>query len=212
VDKFSADQERPPIPLVWPIKIGTNLTRPKIVKLENAGFQLLQKERITSTRLFNTTAPPLDLSGVDVPTNPNSYPSSKQSKTTKRFATAPSTKQMQMVASARAMDGTILKVTMIPRPGFGCVLTLQSKPTPIQSIYQLTVSSLPECNCPAFKDMISNFGRKRNSFLHCKHLFFIFVKISNTDPEVDLFIHAPTFSFNEVKFILEGSLLIQSTS
>ena len=119
---------------------------------------------------------------------------------------------MQMVASARAMDGTILKVTMIPRPGFGCVIMLQSKPAPTQSIYQLTVSSLPECNCPAFKDMISKFGRKRNSFLHCKHLYFIFVKVSNLDPEVDLFIHAPTFSFNEVKLILEGGLLTQSTS
>jgi hypothetical protein len=58
MDKFSANQERPPIPFVWPVKIGTNLTRPEIVKLENAGFQLPQKERITPTRLFNTTAPP----------------------------------------------------------------------------------------------------------------------------------------------------------
>ena len=212
IDKFSVDQERPPIPPVWPVKLGTNLTRPEILKLENAGFQLPQKERITPTRLLNTSAPPLDLSGVDVPTNPDSYPSSRQSKATRRSAIAPSAKQMQIVASARAMDMTILKVTMIPRPGFGCVLTLQSKPAPTQSIYQLTVSSLPECNCPAFIDMISKFGRKRNPFLHCKHLYFVFVKVSNADPEVDLFIHAPTFSFNEVKFILEGGLLTHSTS
>jgi hypothetical protein len=58
VDKFSVDQERPPIPLVWHVKIGTNLTRSEIVKLENVGFQLPQKERITPTRLFNTAAPP----------------------------------------------------------------------------------------------------------------------------------------------------------
>ena len=110
------------------------------------------------------------------------------------------------------MDGTILKVTTIPCPRFGCVIMLQSKPAPTQSIYQLTMSSLPECNCPVFKDMISNFGRKRNSFLHCKHLYFIFVKDSNVDPEIDLFIHAPTFNFNEVKLILEGDLLTHSTS
>jgi hypothetical protein len=99
VDKFSTDQERPPIPLVWLVKIGTNLTRSEIVKLENVGFQLPQKERIAPTRIFNTAAPPLDLSGVDVPANPDSYSSSRQSKTTRRSATAPSTKQMQMVAS-----------------------------------------------------------------------------------------------------------------
>ena len=107
------------------------------------------------------------------------------------------------------MDGTILKVIMIPRLGFGCV---QSKHAPTQYIYQLIVSSLPECNFLAFKDMIAKFGRKQNSFMYCKHLYFIFVKVSNANPEVDLFVHAPTFSFNEVKLILEGGLLIQSTS
>ena len=61
VDKFSVDQKRPPILHVWPVKLGTNLTRPEILKLENVGFQLPQKERITPTRLFNTSAPPLDL-------------------------------------------------------------------------------------------------------------------------------------------------------
>ena len=105
------------------------------------------------------------------------------------------------------MDGTILKATMIPRPEFDCVFMLESKPTPTQSIYQLTVSSLSECNYPAFKDMISKFGCKQNSSLHCKRLCFIFVKVSNADLEVDLFIHAPTFSFNEVKLILKGASL-----
>ena len=130
----------------------------------------------------------------------------------RRSAISPSTKQIQMVAFARATDGTIVKVTMIPYPGFGCVIMLQFKPAPTQSIYQLTVSSLPYCNYLAFKDMISKFRRKQNSFMHCKHLYFIFVKVSNADPEVDLFIHAPTFSFNDVKLILEGGLLIQSSS
>ena len=78
--------------------------------------------------LFNTSAPPLDLSEVHVPANPDSYHFSRQSKATRRSATAPSTKQMQMVSSARVIDRTILKVTMIPRLRFGCVLTLQSKP------------------------------------------------------------------------------------
>jgi hypothetical protein len=87
-----------------------------IVKLENAGFQLPKKKRITSTRLFNISALPLNLSGVDIPANPDSCPSSMQSKTSRRSATAPSTKQIQMVAPAQAIDGTILKVTMIPRP------------------------------------------------------------------------------------------------
>jgi hypothetical protein len=129
------------------------LTRPEILKLENVGFQLPKKERITLTPLFNTSVLPFDLSGVDVPSNPDFYPSSRQSKTTRQSATAPSTKQMQMMASARAMNGTILKVTMIPHPKCDCDIMLQSKSAPIQSNYQFKVSSLRECNCPAFKDI-----------------------------------------------------------
>ena len=114
VNKFFVDQERPPIPPMWPVKLCTNRTRPEILKLENADFKLPQKECITPNHLFNTSTP-LNLSGVDVPANPNFYPSSKQSKSTRRSATAPLTKQMHVVASVQAMEKTILKVTMIPR-------------------------------------------------------------------------------------------------
>jgi hypothetical protein len=110
---------------MWPIKLDTSFTRLKILKLKNAGFQLPKKERITPTRIFNTFAPLVDIFGVDVSANPNSYPSSKQSKITRRFATTLSTKQqMQMVVSTRAMNETILKVIMISRPGFGYVIML----------------------------------------------------------------------------------------
>ena len=42
--------------------------------------------------------------------------------------------------------------------------------------------------------------------MHCKHLYFIFVKVFNADPKVDLFIHALTFSSNEVKFFLDWGM------
>ena len=134
------------------------------------------------------------------------------SKVIRRSSSAPSGKQRQMVASAEAMHGTVLKLIMIPQPGFGCIIALQSKSEPQPPIYQVTVSYLLECNCAYFLDMISKFGRKRNFYQNCKHLYYIFIKVSNLDAEVNLFIHAPTFSFNEVKLIIEGGLLTQSTS
>ena len=42
-------------------------------------------------------------------------------------------------------------------------------------------------------------------------VYYIFIEVSNLDAKMNLFIHAPTFSFNEVKLNLEGVLLIQST-
>ena len=47
VISYSNTLERPSIPTLWPIKIGTNLTRSKIKALENAGFQLPQRECVT---------------------------------------------------------------------------------------------------------------------------------------------------------------------
>jgi hypothetical protein len=109
---------------MWPVNLGTNLTHLEIPKIENVGFQLPKKECITPICLFNTFALPVDLSGVDVLANPDSYPSSRQSKTTRQSATASSTKQMHMVASVRAIDRTILKVNMIARLGYDCVIML----------------------------------------------------------------------------------------
>jgi hypothetical protein len=209
---FSADDQKPPIPPIWPMKIGTNLTRSEIFALENAGFQLPPKERITPTRLFTNSATPLDVSRIHVPENPDSIPTTRLSKLVRQFSSAPSTKQRQMVASAEAMHATVLKLTMIPQPEFGCIITLQSKSEPQPPVYQVTVSYFPECNCAYFLDMISKFGRKRNSYMNCKHLYFIFVKVSNLDADVNSFIHAPTYSFNEVKLIMEGGLLTHSTS
>jgi hypothetical protein len=142
------------------------------------------------------------MSRIRILENPDFILPTRLSKLVRRSSNAPSAKHRQMVASAKAMHGIVLKLTMIPQPGFGCINTLQSKSEPQPPIYQVTVNSLPECNCAYFLDMISKFGRKRNSYMNCKHLYYIFIKVSNLDAEVNLFIHAPTFSFNEVKLIM----------
>ena len=46
---FSVDEQKPPISPIWPVNIGTNLTRSEIFALENASSQLPPKERITPT-------------------------------------------------------------------------------------------------------------------------------------------------------------------
>jgi hypothetical protein len=208
---FSADNQKPPIPPIWPVKIGTNLTRSEIFALQNAGFQLPPKERITPIRLFTNSATPLDMSRTRVSDHPGFIPPTRLSKLVRRSSSAHLAKQREMVASVEAMHGIVLKLTMIPQPGFGCIITLQSKSEPQPPIYQVTVSSLQECNYAYFLKMISKFGCKQKFYINCKHLYCIFIKVSNLDADVNLFIHAPTFSFNEVKLILEGGLMIQFT-
>ena len=71
VNPYSDTLERSPIPTIWPIKIGTNLTRSEIKALENTSFQLLQRERVTPSRLFGNSTLSVDFSTLQVPKNPN---------------------------------------------------------------------------------------------------------------------------------------------
>jgi hypothetical protein len=126
---FSADDQKPPIPPIWPVKIGTNLTRSEIFALENAGFQLPPKEHITPTRLFTNSAPPLDMSRFRVPENLDFIPTTRLSKLVRRSSSAPSAKQKQMVASAEAMHATVLKLTMIPQPDYHTAVQIKTPTT-----------------------------------------------------------------------------------
>lgn len=103
--------------------------------MENAGFQLPQKERVTPSRLFNDAVLSNDLSGIPIPENADVYPKARKSKTCQRSAAGPSSKQLLNGESANAMQATILKVMMIPQPGFGCIISLQSKPSPTKCVY-----------------------------------------------------------------------------
>jgi hypothetical protein len=124
---FFVGEQKNPISPTWPVKIGTNLTRSEIFDLENAGFQLPPNERIRPTRLFANSAFPLDMSRIRVLEYPDFIPPTRLSKVVRRSSSASSAKRRQMVASVEAMHGTILKLTMIPQSGFGCIITLQSK-------------------------------------------------------------------------------------
>jgi hypothetical protein len=91
-------------PSVWPVKIGTNLTRSEIEALENARFQLLQKQNVPMSRTFNNSAPPRNLSQVSMPDNTDVYPKTRKSKNMRRSITCANSKHMQNIDSARAIN------------------------------------------------------------------------------------------------------------
>ena len=104
---YSDTLERPPIPTIWPVKIGIDLTHSEIVALKNVGFQLPQRERITPNRLFTNSASPLDLSTLQVPENPQQYRGTRKSKSIRRSNSGPSSKQLLNINSAKAMQASI---------------------------------------------------------------------------------------------------------
>jgi hypothetical protein len=96
---------------------------------------------------------------------------------------------------------------MIPHPGYGCIVTLDSGAPPKVQQYLITIGTFPECSCAFFKDMATKSLGRRGGWASCKHLYFVFIVIGSLKSKRDAFIHAPTFSFNEVKQILESGIL-----
>ena len=152
----------------------------------------------------------------ELPFNPTSFPTptsadecqkTRLGKSIHRYNNAPTTKQANNCASSLTLKGQIYKVTMIPHPGYGYIVTLDSGAPPKVQQYLITIGTYLECSCENFKDMATKSLGKRGGQASCKHLYFVFTVIGSLKSERDAFIHAPSFSFIEVKQILESGIL-----
>jgi hypothetical protein len=136
-------QSRPDIPSIWPVKIGTNLSKKEILDLESASFQLPQCAVISSRRLFGTEELPFNLASFSTPAPADDCPKTMSDKSIHRN-NAPSTKQANNCASALTLKGQIRKVTMIPHPGYECIVILDSGAPPKVKQYLITIGTFPE--------------------------------------------------------------------
>jgi hypothetical protein len=163
-------QLRPDIPSIWPMKIGTNLSTKEIFDLESAGFQLPQHAVISLRRLFGMEELPINLTSFLTPASTNDCPKTRSGKSIRMNNNAPYTKQANSCASSLTLKGQIHKVTMIPHPGYACIVTLDSRTPPKVQQYLITIGTFPECSCEYFKDMATKpLGNSKASlfYLYC---------------------------------------------
>jgi hypothetical protein len=73
-------KSRPNVLTVWPVKIGTNLSRKEILDLQHVGFQLPQRAVISPKRLFGMEELPSDLSSYPIPASPDEHPKIRSGK------------------------------------------------------------------------------------------------------------------------------------
>jgi hypothetical protein len=189
------------------VKIGTNLSTKEILDLESVGFQLPQRAVISLRRLFGMEELPFNLASFPTPASADDCPKTRSCKSIRKNNNAPNTKQANNCASSLTLKGQICKVTMIPHPGYGYIVTLDSGAPPKVQQYLITIGTFPDCSCEYFKDMATKSLDKRGGWASCKHLYFVFTVIGSLKSERDAFIHVPTFSFTEVKQILESGFL-----
>ena len=200
------------VPEVWPMKMGTNLNQKEILALEKACFQLLRHLEMSPRRLFGDHNNVVNLSEYIPPAFPDDHPKRRFGKNIRRNPNAPSTRHSNNCGSALSLKGRLQKVSMIPVPALECIVTLDSGTPPKIEQYLMTIGQFPDRSCPYFKEMSTKALGKRGQWSNRKHLYYIFMVICGLDPQSDVFMHATSFSFNEIKLVLQSGLLSHATS
>jgi hypothetical protein len=201
-------QHRPDVPDVWPVLTGTNLILQEILALEEGGFQLQQRQDVSPRRLFGDSSNVASsMAEFPTPAQADQYPTLRFGKKIRRSNNGPCVKQRNKWESTLNVDGQITSVTMIPYPGIRCMILFQSQKKAKVEEYRITINTFPSCTCSNFVEMSGRALGKRRTWVNCKHLYFIFRVTCNLDQYQDIFIHAPSLSFNEVKHLLKSGIM-----
>jgi hypothetical protein len=202
---------RPEIPEIWPVLIGTNLSRTEIIEFEEAGFRLQSSIPMSPRRLFTSSRifEPM-LWTHPRPAHAERIPSIRNGKQVRRSSKAPTENHRNQWESARNVTASITGVNFLPYPGLGAIITLLSGAEPNQKVYNITLSNFPSCTCPHYGGMNGTSIGKRGMYINCKHLYYIFRYFCKLDYKTDTFIHAPTLSLDEVKQVLVAAGIIKT--
>ena len=192
----------PVVPNTWPVKIGTNLSRQEVLALKDVGFQLQQREVISPRRRLSTIATlPIPQTDFRVPLKLDAHPTSRFGKTVRRNLGALMANHKNKWESVGLMDGYyVVGIIAIPYPRFGVLLNIVSND---DIKYCVTIADMPHCTCPEFTKISSQSLGKKGKWVYCKHLYYVFRFLCKVDYGSDKFIHAPTYSYNEVMRLLE---------
>ena len=125
-----------------------------------------------------------------------------------RIANAPTAEQRNKWESVAKIRGQILGVTLLPHPGLGAIVELETAIAYNKNAYRVTVGQFPTCTCPDFVNMAVSAIGGRQQYVNCKHLYYLYRYFCKMDIQKDKFIHAPSYSFNEVKELLvQGGMI-----
>ena len=160
----------PDVPEVWPVLSGTNLNREESLLLQHARFRLQERPVLSPHRLFNMSkifSPIL----YDHPLTKNSHvhPTVKNNKTIRRIANAPTAEQRNKWESAANIRGQILGVTLLPHPGLGAIVELETGMDCNRNAYQVIVGQFPD-----FVNMAVSAIGGLQQYVNCKHLYYFY--------------------------------------
>ena len=97
-------------------------------------------------------------------------------------------------------------MNILPYLGLGVIITLSSKIDFNEKIYNITHCNLPSWVCFHYESMNNTSIGKCGMCINCKYLYYIFYYLCKLSYKKITFIHAFTFSWDEVKqmFVTAG--------
>jgi hypothetical protein len=144
---------------------------------------------------------PIPRTGFHVPLNSDAHPTSRFGKSVRRNLAPPTVDHKNKWESVGLMDGFyVVGITVIPYPGFEMLINIVSKEN---IIYCVTIGDLPHCTCSDFTKMSSQSLGKKDKWVYCKHLYYMFRFLYKVHYDSNKFIHAPMYSYNEVIRLIE---------
>ena len=165
----------PEVPKVWPVLFGTNLNREETLFLQHVGFRLQERPVLSPRHLFNMSGifNPIFFDHAS-PKNSNVHPTVRNNKAIRRIANAPTSEQRNKWESAANIRGKILGITLLPHPGLGAIVELQTGLACNKNAYRVTVGQFSTCTCPDFVNMVVSTIGGRQQYVNCKHLYYLY--------------------------------------
>jgi hypothetical protein len=184
------------------MKIGTSLSRQEVLALENVGFQVQQSGALSpSRRLITITMLPIPRMDFHMLLNSDAHPTSRFGKSVRRNLAPPTVDHKNKWESAGLMDiYYVVGITAIPYQGFGVLINIVSKE---DITYRVTIGDMPHCTCFELKKMSSQSLGYKEKCSVLQNLYYVLRILCKMNYDSDKFIHAPTYSYNEVMRILE---------
>jgi hypothetical protein len=131
----------PHVPDIWPILSSTNLIHQEILLLQDAGFKLQERLSMLPRHMFmlSNLLEALVFDHLGQP-NPDIHPTTRNSKSIWRNVNAPTAEHRNKWESARNIKGMVLGITILPFPGLGAIISLESGVEPDKKVYRITIS------------------------------------------------------------------------
>ena len=149
-----------------------------------------------------TTMLPFPWSYFCVPPNTNAHPTSRFPKLVRQNPTTPTPNQSKWKSVGFTDGPYVVEIIKIPYPGFGVITDIISKK---DTSYWITIGNIPSAHartspkCP-IKLWVRKGNERLNTFTLCSNLYVRWTTTTN------IFIHVPTYTYNEVMHKCFGSL------